>query len=292
MGIGGSDIAAIMGLNQYVSRYDVWLEKTGQAAPKEETPKMRLGHFLEPFVAEEFAAASGFKVIAPRKGLVIHKKYPHFRASVDRLYTYPGGKKRMVLEIKTTSIDVDTDDPQMLPASWRLQAQWYCGVLGLDRCAIAFLPLLRGGVSWHEYDRDDEKVAEIQEMAHDFWHNHVCTNLPPKPVNMNDVLKMFPIHTPEKAVEADEKMARYLGRYKQLKAEIKAREEEAEQIRDVLVTTMGDAEIITFGDSVAASFRTAKTGRRFDTEMFKVKHPKLFKKYSTEVPGGRRFLVR
>ena len=34
-GIGGSDVAAIMGLNKWKSAYQIWLEKTGQVGLSE-----------------------------------------------------------------------------------------------------------------------------------------------------------------------------------------------------------------------------------------------------------------
>lgn len=34
-GIGGSDVATILGLNQYKSAYQLWLEKTGQVELKD-----------------------------------------------------------------------------------------------------------------------------------------------------------------------------------------------------------------------------------------------------------------
>ena len=41
-GIGGSDAAAIMGLNPYKSPYELWLEKTGQA----EAPDLSGNQFI------------------------------------------------------------------------------------------------------------------------------------------------------------------------------------------------------------------------------------------------------
>ena len=42
-GIGGSDVATILGLNQYKSAYQLWLEKTGQVELKDTESEPALG---------------------------------------------------------------------------------------------------------------------------------------------------------------------------------------------------------------------------------------------------------
>ena len=56
-GIGGSDVAAIMGISKYRSPYEVWLEKTGRVEPKDISGKQAVewGNRLEDTVARKFA---------------------------------------------------------------------------------------------------------------------------------------------------------------------------------------------------------------------------------------------
>lgn len=60
-GIGGSDVAAILGLSPYGGPFDVWLEKTGQKQAdaddtEGETKQKNRGNILEPAVASWYAA--------------------------------------------------------------------------------------------------------------------------------------------------------------------------------------------------------------------------------------------
>ena len=48
--IGGSDAAAILGLNPYKSAYALWAEKTGKAVPFEGNIVTKTGAYLEQFV--------------------------------------------------------------------------------------------------------------------------------------------------------------------------------------------------------------------------------------------------
>ena len=62
--IGGSDAAAILGLNPYKSPYALWAEKTGKVIPEDISQKeaVRLGTDLEEYVAKRFTEATGKKV--------------------------------------------------------------------------------------------------------------------------------------------------------------------------------------------------------------------------------------
>ena len=55
-GIGGSDVASIMGLNKYSSPLEVWMEKTGRAETPDisDKPPVYWGVILEDVVADEF----------------------------------------------------------------------------------------------------------------------------------------------------------------------------------------------------------------------------------------------
>jgi putative phage-type endonuclease len=53
-GVGGSEIAAVMGLSPYESRFSLWHRKQGMVNPVDENPQMYWGKLLDP----PFAASS------------------------------------------------------------------------------------------------------------------------------------------------------------------------------------------------------------------------------------------
>ena len=62
-GIGGSDVAAILGFSPYKSPYQLWLDKTGRSERKEsQNESAHFGNLLEDVVAKEFSRRSGMKV--------------------------------------------------------------------------------------------------------------------------------------------------------------------------------------------------------------------------------------
>lgn len=62
--IGGSDAGAVLGLNEYTSRYSLWAEKTGKVIPEDISDReaVRLGNDLEEYVASRFEEATGKKL--------------------------------------------------------------------------------------------------------------------------------------------------------------------------------------------------------------------------------------
>jgi len=67
-GIGGSDAAAAVGLNPYMSARELWLDKTGRAEgmprpdPNDTTSPTYWGTLLEPIVAASYTKLTGNRV--------------------------------------------------------------------------------------------------------------------------------------------------------------------------------------------------------------------------------------
>ena len=60
--IGGSDAAAIVGMNHYVTPYALWADKTGRLPDQPDNEAMRQGRDLEQYVADRFTEATGKRV--------------------------------------------------------------------------------------------------------------------------------------------------------------------------------------------------------------------------------------
>uniref|UniRef100_UPI00193103D1 YqaJ viral recombinase family protein n=1 Tax=Caenibacillus caldisaponilyticus TaxID=1674942 RepID=UPI00193103D1 len=61
-GIGGSDAAAILGLNKWKSPIQVYMEKIGEIESDVSSEAAYWGHVLEDVVAREFSKRTGKKV--------------------------------------------------------------------------------------------------------------------------------------------------------------------------------------------------------------------------------------
>lgn len=172
--IGGSDASAIIGKNPWSSPYTLWAEKTGKIPPVEEKLVMRVGAYLEEFVAQEFEARTGKKVRRKNRTLV-NDEYPWACANLDRTII---GEKAF-LECKTTgSLTVKKQvNGQEFPDIYYAQCLHYLAVTGYKKCYLAVLVENRDFYIF-EMERDDEQIGALMLWEKEFW-NCVQTNTPP-----------------------------------------------------------------------------------------------------------------
>ena len=222
--IGGSDIAAVMGLSRWKTPLKLWLEKIGEVEPDDlsKIEAVQLGTELEEFVAQKFARENQ-KQVRKQSKMYRHRKYPYMVAHVDRLIT----NSDELLECKTCGIHKKEEwEGDEIPNEYILQVIWYLGITGRKRGYIA---VLIGGQTFKSkpIDFDKELFDTMVEMAKEFW-NHVKTKTPP-PVSPSDnevILKMFPTHN-EEFVENQE-IETKIAQLQKVKSNISVLEEEKE----------------------------------------------------------------
>ena len=127
-GIGGSDLAAIMGLSPWATCRDIYYKKVGvvgaldKEADKVNWVAKEVGHLLEPLVAKIFESKTGLKPFAVRK-MFAHPKYPFMIANLDYLIILPDGRKA-ILECKTTNHHAKGKwDDDAVPVNYELQCR-------------------------------------------------------------------------------------------------------------------------------------------------------------------------
>lgn len=175
-GIGGSDCAAIMGANSYVSPLSVYADKIGEAPEKETSEAMRQGNDFEAYVAERFTEETGIKLRRINR-ILQHPEYPWMLANIDR--DVVGGEGGF--EAKTTNMLNKHDfEGGEVPLNYMWQCQHYMAVTGAPYWYLAILVL---GKSFHVFrvDRDETLIAQLIEAEKEFWNEHVLKVVPPLP---------------------------------------------------------------------------------------------------------------
>ncbi|MDF2652995.1 MAG: endonuclease, partial [Paenibacillus sp.] len=176
-GIGGSDVAAIVGLSRFKSAYSVYLDKIGELPPLEDNPKMKAGRVLEPVIADWFTAETGIRT-QEQKFIFQHPEHKFMLANIDRWI--PG--ENAGLEIKNTSEYCRHDwfdgNTEIIPTEYQLQANHYMAVLNAERWYVA---VLIGGwdFQWRIIERDEELIKNLIMIEQDFWESHVQMQVPP-----------------------------------------------------------------------------------------------------------------
>lgn len=286
LGIGGSDIAAIIGVNKYSSPLDVWRSKMPDATDKDTTEDMMRGQMLEEFVAKMYSFKSGNRVFKPRQALYVHPEFDHIRASPDRFYgstSHPG-----VLECKTIARKTDHDN---IPEHWVCQLQWTMMVTGASVGTIVWCSPPGFSIEFLEIEANPEFQALMLEAAHDFWNNYVVPCVPPPPQTSEDVESIYP-KSVEKEIEATEEVLEAAIEYRKLLDAEKTIDAAKKTLSDQIKSFMLDADKLKYGDRLVATFKSSKDGVSINADKLLADLPEVYKAYSVAKPGARRLIIK
>lgn len=136
--IGGSDAAALVGLNPYKTNIDLWREKTGrkEAPDISKEPFVKFGHDAEPHLRELFALDfPQYEVSYVENNMFLNDKYPFAHASLDGWLRERDTGRKGILEIKTTNILQSMQKEKWndrIPDNYYCQVLWYLMVTEFD----------------------------------------------------------------------------------------------------------------------------------------------------------------
>lgn len=304
-GIGGSDVAAVLGLNPWKTPLDVWNDKLGISEDKEMSEPAYWGTVLEDTVAKEFQLRTG-KRVQKVSHQFADPETPWAIANIDRAIINPDIAKRVrplemtekeiakygyrpittdiafeaktahaftadlwgpsqELEIKQNNLRTEHE----IPLYYETQIQWYCGIL---RLRGMYLAVLIGGSDFRMYwvDARPDVFQVIKEKCSAFWNNYVLTKTPPEPINIEDVLKLYG-RSNGKAIEAQGDLAINYGEYARLNGEIKELKKQQDAVKAKIAIDMKDNEILTLDGKKVLTYKT-QTSKRFDSDSFKQEH--------------------
>lgn len=168
-GIGGSDVAALLGISPWRTARDLYYDKLNIAAVEDNEENwvaLEMGHLLEPLVAKIFQHRTGYKIYQVKK-MFQHPKYPWMLADVDYFVELPDGTTA-ILEIKTTNYNAKDhwwlNGEETVPVYYETQGRHYMAVMNVDRCFFCCL-----------YGNNEEETI-IREIRRDEAYYYAIQN--------------------------------------------------------------------------------------------------------------------
>lgn len=290
-GIGGSEIAAIVGLNQYTTPMQVWESKVNPIVEDNATSEPAYwGNTLEEVVAKEYAKRTGRKI----QRITTQMRHPDFSfaiANIDRAVINPeiSGNVRFkdgklttdrILECKTANGfsvkqwgEIGSDQ---VPDSYLIQCQWYMAVTGASICDLA---VLIGGQDFRIYTitRDDDLINDLLIQGAAFWEL-VQSRTEPDPVNYPEAVKKWSKSDPSLSVQADDLLVDDLEQIQTIKAQMKELEAQEDALKARVLMALESAETLTYQGVKVATCKT-QTRTSFDAKTFEKEHPELYAQY-------------
>ena len=287
-GIGGSDMAAIMGLSKWKSPLDIWLEKTTDEVNEEESRFMYWGNKLEALVAEEFSIRTGYSVRNNNYTLQ-SIEYPFLLANIDRdIVGIDAG-----LECKTANaFKRDEWEGDQVPDAYYIQCQHYMAVTGYSSWWIA---CLCGGNEffYKEIPRNEDVITAIIDTAREFW-NMVEQRVMPAvddSERCNKLLKEMHKTSNGKTIDLPDTATIFIKQYKSAdKAEKEAKALKTEA-QSQLFSLLGDNEQ-GFVDTYTVNWTQVAGRKTFDKKRFETDYPQLAKEYTVQGEPTRRFSIK
>lgn len=290
-GIGGSDVAAILGLSRYATPLSVYQEKRGEIEPQADNDAMRWGRYLEPVVRQAYADETGNEVRVLDE-LVRHPANDFMIANLDG-FVLPESGPRRVFEAKTSRTSEGWGEPgsDQIPQPYLLQVQHYMAVSGFT---IADVAVLIGGSDFRIYEVPED--LELQQMmieAEDEFWQRVLKGEPPEPVSYADVQARFGRSSKTNSVLAGDDVLQALQALRELKTQAKNIELAEEQCKAVVMMAMGESDtLIGPQGHTVATWKASAAPKRFDNIAFKAKHPDLYDLFVSVGEPSRRFLLK
>ena len=294
-GIGGSDVASIMGLNKYSSPLNVWLVKTGREPSPDlsDNQAVEWGNRLEDVVAAKFAEEHPELQVRRRNATMVSIKRPWAFANIDRWVT--DGKGNVgILEVKTAGMRRAADWDNGVPLYYMTQVMHYMSVTGYQ---YAWVAVLIGGQEYREYyiERDENDIAAINNYVDTFWHDFVAADTAPALVgNKPEADALLSQHSDPTdqmipMLDADVSMVDDLQK---IKSQIDELNKRKMMIENTIKDLIGDNKGIETESKRITWVRSTRSS--FDKKAFDAAHPGLTQDYikTSVTNGGIRISVK
>ncbi len=247
--IGGSDVAAILGLSHWSTPLTLWEKKTGRFVEPPDASKRKL--FERGKRWEQPAFEMLVDILRDRGHEVVEVaasrryqdgEYPFLACEIDREIILDG--EFCNVEIKTVHPfaakdwgdfeDEDGNLTDQVPTYYATQAQHGLGITGIGRCVVG---CLIGADNMLPYfvDRDEALIADIRAACVKFWFENIVADRQPDPINMSDMKRVM-YALKGRPVELDEETLGLLRRLAATRKQAKA----LEDLKDEISFRVGD----------------------------------------------------
>lgn len=267
-GIGGSEVAAILGLSPWESPYSLWHAKANGWI-SEPNAEMEWGTLLEPALLAWYRQhADNLVDLEEAPGLFVHRTRRWQRAAPDGIAWIAdadgpdgdGSTSPRIVECKKASSDDDWGRPgtDEIPPYYRTQVTWYMDVLGIDTADIVVTNLGRAP-DVYRVDYDAAEARLLRGHAAAFWRSikhGVMPSLDGHSATLQAVRRQHPDIDGTDITITPGLASAWTG----AKAALKAAEQEARYTAAALLDAMGDARRALTPDGVPVARRQPARG--------------------------------
>ncbi|MEM4554841.1 MAG: YqaJ viral recombinase family protein [Candidatus Anstonellaceae archaeon] len=269
--IGGSQIAAILGLSPYKSPLQQWRELTG-VVKTEPNAAMRRGLMAEAFIQNFYQQEFGVEYAMIQHQMEIGAA----RGTFDAL-TADG----VLIDFKSTALCKES-----VPTAYRLQLIWYAGLAIKEGLEINSLRLVAAdgffNIYVHEMTYDDELFQIMDDKAGEWYDRHIIQGKEPEPTPSEKAEMLKSVVASGIKVTDDEVIKEKIFDLRDYKEKVAGITKKIEALEAEIKAEIGEAEGLA--DQYGNLLVTWKTYSRksLDTTALKKAMPEIAAKFEKE----------
>lgn len=258
--VGGSDIAAILGVSPYKTAVDLWLDKIQpRVEGSENAVAKRRGSRLEPYIVDMIEEEHGIHIVA-RNQRYRDQVVPFFAAEIDA-----EAETGENIEIKTVhpfkAKEWGEQDSDSLPIHYVAQTMWGLGVTGRDEALV--FALIGDELRRYRVQRDQETIEAMRLRAERFWLDYVVPQVRPAfdftdDKTLDTLRRLYP-GTDGLTIEAQAAHEHWRFVLQQAEEQVKRYEGVIAGAKAHILAEMGNAALLKFADGKAFRRKEVKT---------------------------------
>lgn len=284
-GIGGSDVAPILGLSPWRTPYQVWEDKTGRGEDQDDTPALYWGRLLEDPIRQAYADRTGLTVTKP-DCMYSSATHPFMHANLDGI-----ASDGRIVEFKTSNRDdawgeEGTDE---IPEYYMTQVQHYLYVMGATRADVA---VLFQGRDFRIYtiEADPELQSMLIDAESRFWAL-VKTDTPPEVSTSEDASRRWRTATAKKTVAANAELLEAWQELCAIRSQMDGLKTREDALKASLMNGMQDAVSLKAAGKTLASWSLPSTRTTVDSKKLKQDFPAVWEQVAKTSAPQRTFRI-
>lgn len=271
--VGASEVAAVLGLSEWATPFDVYRSKKGIDRPFD--PLLSLvGHMDEQVMHRWLVELSGLNPTLTPGFMARSVEHPFIHATPDRMWD------GIPVQLKTAHEFTSHKWDEGIPTEYRVQVQTEMLVVDAPRALLVVRIGARDFRAIWEH-RDDRFINEhlIPTVA-EFWNAHVALDNPPEASRITEIQERYP--SEDRELELSEQAFDVLEQITVLNSDIQAQEKERDALKVAFANYVGTADTLTYEGQKVATYKSQKGRQSFDTAALKRDHPELVADYTTQ----------
>ena len=274
--IGGSMIAAVLGVSEYTTSREAWEILMGMKQNDPNQYALIRGRIAEEFIEKLSCELWGFDIIDHQ----VEVTHGIGHGTIDAVGY---AEELSLFEYKSSNKSID--EYESIPLQYRLQVQWYLGLWNKVNPRItikkAYLIFMDGYFNLKKFEIpfNQELFDAIYQTAEEWHQKYIVGNTPPPEVDA-DILKRINDIEPNGVIELPSEMYPLLEQLESVKDQITVLEVKKKELEDKIKIQMKDVEEGYLGN-IKISFKI-QSRESVDAKLLKIKYPQIYEELKKE----------